>query len=87
MTESLFVDLSATHPACPGPLTVLVSRLLALPASLLLLLLALVEDALGLGRLLQAHHESLHVVKAVVQNFLKISHKMFQHFLMYHLNT
>lgn len=47
-------------------LTILVLLLLALPASLLLL----VENTLGLGCLLQARHESLHVSKTVVQNLL-----------------
>ena len=49
------------------PLTIFVLRLLALFASLLL---PLVENALGLGCLLQARHEPLHVVEAVVQDLL-----------------
>lgn len=50
------------------PLTLVVRLLLALSA---FLLPPLVENDLGLNRLLQAGHEPLHVVKAVVHKLLK----------------
>lgn len=47
-------------------LTTILALLLALPASFL----PVTENALGLGRLLQTHHEALDVIETVVQNLL-----------------
>lgn len=59
--------LHLTQQEGGSALTVLVFLLLALLATLLP---PLVENTLGLGRLLQAHHESIHVLETVVQDLL-----------------
>lgn len=49
----------------------LTTRLLLLVALFASLLRPLTKNTLGLGRLLQARHEVLHVIKAVVHDFLR----------------